>query len=201
MMRALLEISDHADLHDADDVLMYVAKKNVKESFKANLIDFYRHYADFYGIQFIKVRYRRDHRIPRVPLVEKIDMLIARASKKYAIMYSMINECGLRPVEVAGLTLDDIDLEKGILSVNTAKHGSPRMLRLKEKTFAMLNDYVKLRKFGMKDKLFDRSSTWLQRGIMLGPFQSNWDEHRRISWIDFDWSESSICICPNVSHS
>jgi len=39
MMRALLEISHHADLHDSDDVLMYIAKKNVKESFKANLIE------------------------------------------------------------------------------------------------------------------------------------------------------------------
>ena len=154
MMRALLEISRHADLHDSDDVLMYVAKKNVKESFKANLIDFYRHYADFYGIHFVKVRYRRDHRIPRVPLEAKIDMLIAHATKKYAIIYSMIKECGLRPVEVAGLTLDDIDLEKGILSISSAKHGSPRMLRLKEKTLAMLNDYVKQRRFGIKDKLF-----------------------------------------------
>jgi integrase len=66
----------------------------------------------------------------------------------------MIKECGLRPVEVAGLTLDDIHLEKGILSVSSAKHGSLRMLRLKEKTLATFNDYVKSRRFGTKDKLF-----------------------------------------------
>ena len=61
MMRALLEVSDHADLQNADDVLMYIARKKVKDSFKANLVGFYRHYAVFYGIRFSKVRYRRDH--------------------------------------------------------------------------------------------------------------------------------------------
>ena len=43
MMRALLEISNHADMHSADDVLMYIARKKVKDSFKANLVDFYKH--------------------------------------------------------------------------------------------------------------------------------------------------------------
>jgi integrase len=154
MMRALLEISEHADLHNSDDVLMYIARKKVKDSFKANLVDFYRHYADFYGIGFVKVCYRRDHRIPRVPLEEKIDMLIAHASKKYAVIYSIVKECGLRPVEVASLTLDDIDLEKGILSIRSAKHGSPRALKMKEKTHAMLISYVKSRNFGLNDRLF-----------------------------------------------
>jgi integrase len=154
MMRALLEISNHADLHDSDDVLMYIARKNVKDSFKANLVDFYRHYAEFYGIHLANVRYRRDHRIPRVPLEEKIDMLVAHASKKYALIYTIIKECGLRPVEVASLTLNDVDLEKGILSVTTAKHGSPRAFKLADKTIAIFNSYVKSKNFGLSDKLF-----------------------------------------------
>jgi integrase len=154
MMRALLELSVHADLHNADDVLMYIARKKVKDSFKANLVDFYRHYADFYGIRFFKICYRRDHKVPRVPSEEKINMMIAHASSKYALIYSIIKECGLRPVEVASLTLNDIDLEKGVLSISSAKHGSPRALKLKEKTQAMLNRYAKSRNFGLNDRLF-----------------------------------------------
>jgi integrase len=154
MMRALLEISDRADLHNADEVLMYIARKKVKDSFKANLVDFYRHYAVFYGISFAKVRYRRDHRVPRVPSEEKIDMLIAHASKKYALIYTIIKECGLRPVEVASLTLNDVDLEKNLLSIVTAKHGSPRVLKLKENALAMFKSYAKSRSFGLNDKLF-----------------------------------------------
>ena len=37
--------------------------------------------------------------------MKKIDMLIAHASKKYALIYTIIKECGLRPVEVASLSL------------------------------------------------------------------------------------------------
>ena len=92
--------------------------------------------------------------IIEVPLEEKIDMLIAHASRKYALIYSIIKKCGLRPVEVAGLSLDDIDLEKGVLSIRSAEHGSPRALKLKEKTLAMLNSYVRTRSFGLNDKLF-----------------------------------------------
>ena len=154
MMRALLELSEHADLSNADDVLMCIARKKVKDSFKANLVDFYRHYAAFYGIHFAGVRYRRDHRIPRVPLEEKIDMLIAHASKKYALIYTIIKECGLRPVEVASLTLNDVDLEKGVLSIVTAKHGSPRAFKLSEKTLAMFNSYGKSGNFSLNSKLF-----------------------------------------------
>jgi hypothetical protein len=91
MTRALLEISEHADLSNADDVLMYVARKKVKDSLKANLVDFYRHYAAFYGIHFAGVRYRRDHRIPRVPLEEKIYMLIS-TSDRIQRLVSLIEE-------------------------------------------------------------------------------------------------------------
>ncbi len=154
MMRALIEISDHADLRNADEVLMYIARKKVKDSFKANLVDFYRHYAVFYGISFAKVRYRRDHRVPRVPCEEKIDMLIAHASKRYALIYTIIKECGLRPVEVANLTLNDVDLEKGVLPIDTAKHGSPRVLKLKEECQAMFKGYMKPKNFSLNDRLF-----------------------------------------------
>jgi integrase len=81
-------------------------------------------------------------------------MLIAHASSKYTLMYSIIKECGLRPVEVASLTLNDIDLEKGVLSISSAKHGFPRALKLKEKTQAMLNRYVKSRNFGLNEGCF-----------------------------------------------
>ena len=59
--------------------------------------------------------------------------MIAHSSKKYAMIYSIIKECGLRPVEVGNLSLNDIDLEKGSISVYTAKNGEPRILKLKDK--------------------------------------------------------------------
>jgi integrase len=139
-------------------VSMLIAQGKWKDSYKANLCDFYNHYCKHYNIRYVKARYRRDHKIPKVPPEEKIDQIIAHSSKKYAITYSIIKECGLRPVEVGNLSLNDIDLEKGSISVYTAKNGEPRILKLKDKTLAMLTEYIKRGNFGLKDRVFPPSS-------------------------------------------
>jgi integrase len=118
------------------------------------MCDFYSHYCKFYGIAFCKPKYRRDHKIPRVPTEEKINLILGHASKKYAIIYKIAMECGLRPVEIGNLTLNDIDLEKGLLSVNSAKHGNPRVLKLKSGTHALLTEYIKERNFSLKERIF-----------------------------------------------
>jgi len=157
MIRALLEISRNANLHDSSEVSLYIAKKKVKDSFKANLCDFYKHYADYYGIHFVKPKYRREHRLPYVPTREELNIIISHASKKYALIYSIIRDSGLRPIEVSNLTLNSIDLERGALSVYSAKHGNPRIVKIKPSTLAMLKEYVKKHGFNIDDKLFPNS--------------------------------------------
>jgi len=59
MVRALIELSRNSNLDNAGEVSLCIAKKNVKDSFKANLCDFYKNYADFCGIQFTKPRIQK----------------------------------------------------------------------------------------------------------------------------------------------
>jgi integrase len=68
-----------------------------------------------------------------------------------------MKDTGMRPVEVSNLKLKDIDLETGVINVYSAKHGIPRMVKVKPSTLAMINDYVKKHKFGLEDKLFPSS--------------------------------------------
>jgi integrase len=89
-----------------------------------------------------------------VPTEEKINLILGHASKKYVIIYKIAMECGLRPVEIGNLTLNDIDLEKGFLSVCSAKHGNPRILKLKSETHALLTEYVKQKNFSLKERIF-----------------------------------------------
>jgi integrase/recombinase XerD len=70
------------------------------------------------------------------------------------IVYRLAMECGLRPVEIGNLTLNDIDLEKGLVSIVSAKHGNPRVLKLKSETQALLTNFVKKRNFGLNDRIF-----------------------------------------------
>jgi integrase len=89
-----------------------------------------------------------------VPTEEKINLILGHASKKYVIIYKIAMECGLRPVEIGNLTLNDIDLEKGLISVCSAKHGNPRVLKLKSETHALLIEHVKRKNFALKEKIF-----------------------------------------------
>ncbi len=86
MIRALLEISRNVNLHNPSEVSLYIAREKVKDSFTANLCDFYKHYADYCGIHFIKPKYRRDHKLPYVLTREDLNIIISHASKKYALI-------------------------------------------------------------------------------------------------------------------
>jgi len=89
-----------------------------------------------------------------VPTLEKINLILGHASKKYVIIYKIAMECGLRPIEIGNLTLNDIDLEKGLLTVNSAKHGNPRVLKLRDETHALLTEYIRQRAFSLNDRIF-----------------------------------------------
>jgi integrase len=157
LIRALNEIGNNANLANSSEVLIYIAKKKVRESFKANLCDFYQHYAEQYSIPFYKPKYRRDHKVPNVPTREDINLIISHASKKYTLIYSILRDTGLRPIELSNLTLNDIDLERGTLNIDTAKHGKPRIVKVKNETLAMLKQYCKSNNFEMDTPLFPPS--------------------------------------------
>jgi integrase len=98
------------------------------------------------------------NRIPRVPTEDKINLILGHASRKYVLIYKIAMECGLRPVEIGNLTVNDIDLEKGLISVYSAKHGNPRVLKLKSETHASLCKYLKERELSLNDRLFPSGS-------------------------------------------
>jgi len=157
MLRGLRYLGKRTNLDDASEVAMFIAKAGWKESYKANVCDFYDHYVWFNGLSWEKPRYRRDHKLPTVPTTERVNVIISHASKKYALVLSIIRDTGLRPVEVSSLTLENVDLETGTISVFSAKNGSPRMLKLKPSTHAMLIEYVKKHSFNLKAKMFPRA--------------------------------------------
>jgi integrase len=112
LIRGLNSIASKVVLEEPSRVLEYIAHGKWRGSYKANLCDFYGHYCKFCNIAFVKPNYRRDHRVVRVPTEEKINLILGHASKKYAIIYKIAIECGLRPIEIGNLTLNDIDLRK-----------------------------------------------------------------------------------------
>lgn len=93
-------------------------------------------------------------------LFETCDQRTFRGRRDEAIL-RVLFDCGLRISEVAGLTLDDVDLDQEVLRV-VGKGNKVRVVPFGTKTARALDRYLRLRR---KHKFADEAGLWLgQRG-------------------------------------
>lgn len=151
----LKHLSKHTDLDNPDSVKRYIAnKKGWSNCYKESVVNAYIHYVRFFGLSWKKPVYKRSQRLPNVPTSEQVNMIIAHSGRKYSMIFSILRDTGLRPVELYRLTLRNIDLENGVIYPESAKGGRARALSLKKSTLAMLKDYVTKSNYGLSDTLF-----------------------------------------------
>jgi integrase len=142
--------------------------------------------------------------------VNKIEMVIANANKRFALILSMMKDLGTRQIELTWLKLKDIDLETGIVNTTTAKFGVGRTLKLKAQTLAILKTYVNKKKLGLNDRLFPVKSNAISEAYRNSEIDwlKNWKTQlsKAIGYMTFDtlepqWNiiEPKICCTSNVS--
>jgi integrase len=131
-------------LDDPEAVNLFIARKQCLESHKDGLVKAYNHYAQFYGISYVKPKFRCEKKLPRIPTRESIMNVISASSKKYATIFRLLMETGVMPFELANVSLKDIDLDKGTLVVRGFKGHSSRAFKLKNDTLACLREYVRM---------------------------------------------------------
>jgi integrase len=102
----------------------------------------YEHYVNLFKLTWTKPKYHENARMPKIPQESKIELIITNAFIKLRAAISISKDTGLRPVELMRLKLRNIDLQNGVVYPETAKHGSPRALRLSNRTLNILNKYV-----------------------------------------------------------
>jgi len=140
--KKLRQLDRHVDLGNPDSVLRYIhARKNVNT--KSLFVNAYNHYAEYYKLQWEKPIFRKSETPVKVPLEENLDYIIGSTkSLKRKVAFGILKDSGIRPIELHNLTLDNIDLEQGIIYVRSAKHGTPRSLKLKTQTLANLKHLI-----------------------------------------------------------
>jgi integrase len=156
--KALTVIEKGCGLDDPERVKSWIAQQAVNDSYKRNLCYAYRHYLKLHKIEWERPKYYAREKLPKIPSEKTIDMIIAASKPRLALQLSISKETGLRPVELLALRVKDIDLEKGIVYPQSAKHGSPRALPLKSRTLDMLKVYLIKQNIGQQGKLFDSTS-------------------------------------------
>jgi len=153
--KALNVLANHCNLNDPENVRGFLARLNRKDGYKRQLSYAYQKYTETHKLEWKKPTYYQPQRLPKIPLEKEIDSIIANASKKLATAISISKDTGLRPIELTNLTLRNIDLNKGIIYPETAKHGTPRALKIKKATLNILNNYIESKYINTNDKIFD----------------------------------------------
>jgi len=152
--KALQTLAKYCDLNNPDAVKTFIATFDRKNGYKRQLCYCYDVYVKAHGLTWNKPVYIAPSKMPKIPLESKIDLIIADSSKRLRLAISMSKDTGLRPIELMRLRLRDVDLQKGAVYPETAKNGSPRVLKLKPATLNILNQYLASRHIGINDKIF-----------------------------------------------
>jgi integrase len=75
------------------------------------------------------------------------------ANHTYHCLFGLLSVTGLRISEAVNLTLDDVDLVDGILTIRCSKFGKSRMIPLHHSTVTALADYRERRASFLTDRL------------------------------------------------
>ena len=146
------------DLNKPEQVKTYIANKQCSNGFKETLIETYDLLMRSKNEKWDKPFYQRYDKQPKIPTEEKLNMLISEAQPRMALFLSMSKDLGTRPIELTWLKLQDIDLERGNVSITSAKHCVGRTLKLKTNTLGMLKSHIKREKLNLPDRIFPTTS-------------------------------------------
>jgi len=157
--KALLFIAKHSDLDNPEVVKGFIARLDRKNGYKKQLCFAYDNYVKVHKLEWTRPKYFVAQKLPKIPTEASLKMLIANASKKLALAISISKDTGMRPIEVMRLTPKDIDLQKKTIYPATAKHGSPRILKIKQTTLNHLIAYLADHDIGLNERLFGKWSS------------------------------------------
>jgi integrase len=152
--KCLYVLEKHTNLHDPEAIKAFVATYDRNNGYKRNLIMAYGHYVKTYNLTWTKPKYHENPKVPKIPLEGKIEAIIANSPLRLRTAISISKDIGLRPVELMRVTLKNLDLQNGAIYPETAKHGSPRVLKLTSKTLNLLNQYLASRNLNLNDRIF-----------------------------------------------
>jgi integrase len=151
-------LSKHVDLKNAVEVEKFVYSMQCKNTYKNKLFEAYERFCNANDICYKKPKkLKAEEFVINVPTEQRIDTVIACCGWVYATVFNL-SKHGLRPDEIAKLTLRNVDLEQGKINVPTSKLGAQRTIKLGKQTTEILREYVHRKKVQAIDqKLFGAS--------------------------------------------
>ena len=116
--KLLKRLGRYCDLSDPVQVEKYVFEQKWKNSTRNVYFDAYRQWCIANEIVWTRPKLNNNTFPVQIPTEVKIDLIISTATQKYSTVFHL-SKHGLRPDEISKITLRDLDLERGTLSVKT----------------------------------------------------------------------------------
>jgi hypothetical protein len=148
--KLLRHLERNCTTSNPEEVKLYIAKKQCSNGHKQNLIEAYACFIRSLGLTWEQAnngakqpfyeRYSKKRKAPKETLV---DFLINHARIEMALKLSISKDLGQRPKELTWLTIKDIDLSNGNVSITGAKHTIGREGQLKSKSLELLKIVIK----------------------------------------------------------
>ena len=161
-------LAKHVDLDDPEAVKGFIANRpGWSNAYRQGVAYAYNSYVKANGLQWSLPHFRIEDRLPRIPTEERINQVIVRARGKYVLVFSILRDTGMRPIELERARVRDIDLDTGVITVRTAKGGLGRSLKVKAQTLALLREYLGKHSFGINDMPFPKRRKMTGRWVRL----------------------------------
>jgi len=161
-------LARHVNLDDPEEVKGYIANRaNWSNAYKQGVAYAYDSYVKANGLQWTLPHFRIEDRLPKIPTEDRINQVIVRARGKYVLVFSILRDTGMRPIELERARTRDIDLERGTITVRTAKGGAGRTVQVRRQTLALLKEYFGKHSFGLDEQPFPRRKKMTGRWVRL----------------------------------
>lgn len=144
-VKILKALSNQLNLWDSKAVADYIARCSFKDSYKNNMLFAYSSWTEFQGFKFEYEKYKVTKELPYIPLEKEIDQLIGVFSNsRYGALLLLLKETAFRPSEGICLQVKDVDLERGIITLNNPLKGSnARQSKISDRLVSTLMPLVK----------------------------------------------------------
>jgi integrase len=157
--KLLRHLQKHCNTTEAEEVKLYISRKPPQQNgYKENLIEAYDKFMQSQNFTWEKPFYKRYSKKRRAPKEELVDFLIEHCRIEMAMKLAISKDLGQRPQELCWLTLKDIDLCTGIVSITGAKHTIGREGKLRTNALELLKIYIEKRKLNPSSHIYNGKS-------------------------------------------
>jgi len=132
-------LAKHCDLHDPENIRLFLSEKQVSPARKERIANAYLKYARWRHLRFDKPRYEAEDKLPFIPLQNEIESILEYSKNlRHGTYLRLVYESGMRAGEASRLQFKDFDFERRTVRITPEKRGRAREVKLSNKLCAMI---------------------------------------------------------------